>query len=280
MRFTNLCAAMTAVIAIPSVVAAPPGGGASAACSSLSSSLPANTVLTRSSATYPSAMDGGFNPLNNKLEPTCIIQPSTASDVSIAMSAIFTANSAYAVRAGGHTGMAGWDSVDGGVLIDFSKMRDFSYDSNAGTVSVGPGLRWGEVYNMSEPYGVAPMGGRVYHVGTGLVLGGGLSLLSPQYGYACDGLVSADIVGVDGKVQTVDSRSPQLLRAIKGGGGRFGVVTKYVLKAFPTGTNADKNWYGGSVTTLTPSGMDQMVEFSENFVAATDDPKATLLYDS
>ncbi len=59
------------------------------------------------------------------------------------------------------------------MLIDFSSMRGFSYDATTSTVSVEPGLRWGEVYNMSEPYGVAPMGGRVSHVGTGLVLEGG-----------------------------------------------------------------------------------------------------------
>ncbi|EST08778.1 FAD linked oxidase, N-terminal [Kalmanozyma brasiliensis GHG001] len=275
MRFTALLTAMTAVAT--SVVSAAPATGAAAACSDLLASLP-KSVLIQTSPTYTPAQNGGFNPLNNKLSPSCIVQPTSASDVATAMRAVFKHKANYAVRSGGHTGMGGWDSTDGGVLLDFSLMRDFSYSSSAGTVTVGPGLRWGEVYNMSEAYGVAPLGGRVYHVGTGLVLGGGLSLLSPQYGYACDGLVSADIVTVDGRIRTVNAQTdPQLLRAIKGGGGRFGVVTKYELRAFPTGRNSDKNWYGGSITVLTPTGIDQMVEYSEDFVATPDDPKATLL---
>lgn len=277
MRFVALLTALS--VGLTTTAAAPPApGGASAACSELTSSLPSSIVLTPSSSSYASAQNGGYNPLNNVLTPTCIVQPTTSAHVATAMRSIFRNQANYAVRSGGHTGMAGWDSVQGGVLIDFSSMRGFDYDANTSTVSVEPGLRWGEVYNMSEPFGVAPMGGRVSHVGTGLVLGGGLSLLSPQYGYACDGLVSADIVTVDGKVKTVNAKTDsQLLRAIKGGGGRFGVVTRYTLKAFPTGTNAEKNWYGGTITTLTPTGQDQLMQYTENFVAAQDDPKATLL---
>ncbi|KAJ9474900.1 FAD-binding PCMH-type domain-containing protein [Pseudozyma hubeiensis] len=258
--------------------AAPLSSGA-AACSSLSTN-PSITVLTPSSdpSSYSSAKTSGFNPLNNKLSPSCIVQPTATADVSTIMKAIFTSNSAFAVRSGGHTGMAGWDSVEGGVLIDFSKMTGFAFDAGAGTVSVEPGLRWGDVYNLSAVHGVAPMGGRVSHVGTGLILGGGLSLLSPLYGYACDGLVEAEIVSPEGNVLTVNKdTNPTLLRAIKGGGGRFGVVTKYTLRAFPTGTNDEKNWYGGSITSLDPLGMDAMVSLTEKFVATPDDPKATLL---
>lgn len=174
--------------------------------------------------------------------------------------------------------MAGWDSVAGGVLIDFSQMTKFEYSKDKGSITVQPGLRWGEIYNLAEPYGVAPMGGRVQHVGTGLILGGGLSLLSPQYGYACDGLLSAEVVMVDGSVKNVDAKTdPELLRAIKGGGGRFGIVTKYQLKAYPTGTKDDKNWYGGSITTLTPTGIAQLIQATEQFTLIKDDPKATVL---
>ncbi len=163
-------------------------------------------------------------------------------------------------------------------MIDFSKMTSFEYDQNAGTVLVEPGLRWGDIYNQATAHGVCPMGGRVEHVGTGLILGCGLSLLSPLYGYACDGLVSADVVLVDGTVKHVTQQSdPTLLRAIKGGGGRFGIVTRYELTAFPVGTPDEKLWFGGSVTTLTPGGMAHLVQATEKFTLAADDPKATLL---
>lgn len=290
MRFLSLIAAAIALVAATAVTAVPSdlvplsassassASSGSAACSAIALSLPSSQFLTPASVSYTSAQNGGFNPLNNKLQPACIVQPSSTADVATIIKAVFKKRANYAVRSGGHTGMAGWDSVQGGVLIDFSKMTAFSYNDKAKTVSIGPGLRWGQVYNLSEPFGVAPMGGRVYHVGTGLILGGGLSLLSPQYGYACDGLVSAEIVTPEGKVKKVDAKSdPQLLRAIKGGGGRFGVVTKYQLRAFPTGRKADKLWYGGTITSLTPDGMDAMVVLTETFVATPDDPKATLL---
>ncbi|SPO31017.1 uncharacterized protein UTRI_05345_B [Ustilago trichophora] len=281
MRFTTLAVAMiaTALTTLPSAVSSAAVSTGASACSDITLSPSASILTPTSDATaYTAAQNGGFNPLNNKLAPSCIVQPLTTSDVSTVMKAIYRNKANYAVRAGGHTGMAGWDSVQGGVLIDFSKMTRFSYDEKRGTVSVEPGLRWGQIYEKAEEFGVCPMGGRVEHVGTGLILGGGLSLLSPQYGYACDGLISADVVMVDGKVNKVDGASdPRLFRAIKGGGGRFGIVTKYELKAFPTGHKSDKLWYGGSITTLTPAGMDQLIQATEKFTASPDDPKATLL---
>lgn len=172
--------------------------------------------------------------------------------------------------------MAGWDSVEGGILLDLCRMTEFEYDAEAEVVKVGAGLRWEQIYELAEGYGVAPMGGRVGHVGTGLLLGGGLSLLSPRYGYACDGIVSVEVVTVDGKVRHVESGDP-LLRAIKGGGGRFGIVTHYSLCAYRTGKDDEKVWYGGTVTSFDPSGMKEMVRLTETFVQAPDDANATML---
>ncbi|SNX87107.1 uncharacterized protein MEPE_05817 [Melanopsichium pennsylvanicum] len=281
MRFAApLTSLLTVAITTTSVICSPAVSGADLACSELMKCNPSLSIITPSSnATYyTQAKNGGYNPLNNKLSPSCIVQPVTTADVATAMATIYRTKSRYAVRAGGHTGMAGWDSTQGGILIDFSKMTKFAYNKLAGSVSVQPGLRWGDIYAKAEQYGVCPMGGRVEHVGTGLILGGGLSLLSPQYGYACDGLMSVDVVLVDGTIKHVTAQSdPTLFRAIKGGGGRFGIVTNYQLRAFPTGHNTDKNWYGGSITTLTPAGMDQLVQVTEKFTATPDDPKATVL---
>lgn len=274
--------ALLSILFISQTVAAEVSNFAGAsACLDIISACISATVLTASNddTAYRSAQYGGFNPQNNVLTPSCIVQPTTTEDVAQAMRAIHLHKAYYAVRSGGHTGMEGWDSVDSGVLIDFSLMTAFSYNEIAQTVTVQPGLRWGEIYNLTEPYGASPMGGRVEHVGTGLILGAGLSLLSPQYGYACDGLLEAEVVLVNGSVVEVDATSdPGLLRAIKGGGGRFGIVTRYVLKAFPTGTRHEMRWYGGTITTRTEQGMAQMVQATEKFVATADDPSATLLY--
>ncbi|TKY88859.1 hypothetical protein EX895_002100 [Sporisorium graminicola] len=281
-------AALTAAAVAPALstsstasfaVAASP---ASAVCEELRTTLPPSCVLIPSSnndAAYTAARTNGFNPLNNVLRPICIVQPATTQETATAMRSIYAHAAPYAVRAGGHTGMAGWDSVASGILLDLSRLTGFHYDAAAAVVHVGPGLRWEQIYEYAEEHGVAPMGGRVGHVGTGLLLGGGLSLLSPLYGYACDGIIAAEVVAVDGGIRWVDAESdPQLLRAIKGGGGRVGIVTRYILRAFSTGTRDEKRWFGGTVTSLDRTGMDAMVRLTEQFVAQPrDDARATVL---
>ena len=81
-------------------------------------------------------------------------------------------------------------------------------------------------------------------------MGGGLSFLSPAHGFSCDTYQSLDVVLPSGQFVTATrtNKYSDLFRALKGGGSRFGIVTKYVVKAIHTGTAADKTWYGGSIT--------------------------------
>lgn len=262
-------------------------GAASAAavCSDLAHTLPPSAILTPSLSSsndetaYTTVQTAGFNALNNVLRPACIVQPTTTQHVAAVMRSVFEHGAKYAVRAGGHTGMAGWDGVSSGVLVDLSHMVHFAFDPKAQVVEVGPGLRWEQIYALASAHGVAPLGGRVGHVGTGLLLGGGLSIISPQHGYACDGIVAAQIVLVNGTVRHVDAHTdPDLLRAVKGGGGRVGVVTRYTLRAFPTGHKTDKRWFGGMLLSFDHAGMDEMVRLTEEFTAEPeDDPRATVL---
>ena len=81
-------------------------------------------------------------------------------------------------------------------------------------------------------------------------MGGGLSFLSPAHGFSCDTYQSLDVVLPSGQFVTATrtNRYSDLFRALKGGGSRFGIVTKYVVNTIHTGTVADKMWYGGSIT--------------------------------
>lgn len=90
-------------------------------------------------------------------------------------------------------------------------------------------------------------------MGTGLLLGGGLSFLAAQHGFSVDALREADVVLVSG-LKVTATRTNQysdLLRALKGGGNRFGIVTRYVVEAIHTGTKEDKRWFGGSIMVST-----------------------------
>lgn len=81
------------------------------------------------------------------------------------------------------------------------------------------------------------------------LLGGGLSYLSPAHGFGCDNYVSLDVVLPSGTLVTATQTNDyaDLFRALKGGGSRFGIVTRYEVNAFYTGTALDKTWYGGTV---------------------------------
>lgn len=88
---------------------------------------------------------------------------------------------------------------------------------------------------------------------SGLLLGGGLSFLSPAHGFACDGFRSLDVVLTSGELVTATAINEysDLFKGVKGSGGRLGIVTRYEVQAVHTGTAADKFWYGGSITVCT-----------------------------
>lgn len=81
------------------------------------------------------------------------------------------------------------------------------------------------------------------------MLGGGLSYLSPAHGFACDNYRAIDVVLPSGELVTATrtNQYSDLLRALKGGGSRFGIATRFEVNAIHTGTSADKIWFGGSV---------------------------------
>lgn len=84
----------------------------------------------------------------------------------------------FSIRSGGHSPNPGFSSISpNGILVDLSSLNEFELSSDHSTVSLGPGLRWGDVIASLDPYGLSIIGGRIPHVGVGgLVLGGRSSL--------------------------------------------------------------------------------------------------------
>ncbi|KAJ7772967.1 hypothetical protein DFH07DRAFT_733429, partial [Mycena maculata] len=124
--------------------------------------------------------------------------PTSAAHVQIAMTAIYKTGSKYAVIAGGHSAMVGWNrsiaSISTGVLISFSKMQNVSYDDVSDTVTVQPGVHWADAIEYLQSYGVSVLGGRVgyedyYSAGP-----------STHCGWSADALKEADVVLVTGKM--------------------------------------------------------------------------------
>jgi FAD/FMN-containing dehydrogenase len=148
-----------------------------------------------------------------------------------------------AIRGGGHNG-PGLGSVDDGLVIDLSEMRGVRVDPKGGTVRVGPGCTTGEVDHATHAFGVAVPFGIISTTGVaGLTLSGGHGYLSRQYGLAADNLIEADVVLPDGSFVTAnEAENADLLWALRGGGGNFGVVTSFLFR-----TNPAKTLYGGPI---------------------------------
>src|SRR6266511_4694893 len=166
--------------------------------------------------------------------PAAIIRVKDTDEVARVLKLARETGLPLAVRSGGHS-VAGHSVADGGIVLDLSTMRDLQIDVEGQTAWAEAGLTAGEYTTAAAAHGLATGFGDTGSVGIGgLTLGGGVGYLVRKYGLTIDNLLAAEIVTADGQVRRVDAdTNADLFWAIRGGGGNFGVVTRFQFRLHP-----------------------------------------------
>ena len=149
-----------------------------------------------------------------------------------------------AVRSGAHS-TAGHSVTEGGIVLDLSDMKALEIDVEGRTAWADAGLTAAEYTTATAAHGLATGFGDTGSVGLGgITLGGGVGLLVRKHGLTIDSLLAAEVVTADGRILQLDEEShPDLFWAIRGGGGNFGVATRFRFRLHEVGTIVGGNLY-------------------------------------
>jgi FAD/FMN-containing dehydrogenase len=192
------------------------------------------TVIQPGDADY----DGARTIWNAMIDkrPALIVQCLSTPDVVQAVNFARTHTLSLAVRSGGHN-IAGSALCDGGLVVDLSQMKTAKVDKGAQRVTIEAGATLGDLDAATQPHGLAtPVGINSTTGVAGLTVGGGFGWLSRKHGLTIDNLESAEVVTVAGEVVRASATdNPDLFWAIRGGGGNFGIVTRFEFRLHPVG---------------------------------------------
>ena len=169
--------------------------------------------------------------------PAVIIKVADTNDVVRVINLARESGLELAVRSGGHSSV-GHSVTEGGIVLDLSDMKDLQIDPESRTAWAESGLTAGEFAVAAAAYGLAIGFGDTGSVGIGgITLGGGVGYLVRKYGLTIDSLLAAEVVTADGQIRHVDEHThPDLFWAIRGGGGNFGVVTRFKFQLYEVPT--------------------------------------------
>ena len=203
---------------------------------------------------------GGFD-----LHPAVVVRVADEMDVARVIALARETGLELAVRSGGHS-VIGQGVSDGGIVIDLADLRSIEVDPEERTAWAQTGLTALEFTNATHAHGLGVGFGDTGSVGIGgITLGGGVGYLVRKHGLTIDSLLAAEIVTADGELHRVDAEhEPDLFWAIRGGGGNFGVATRFRFALHPLDTVV-----GGML--LLPATVDTIEGFMAEAEAAPEE---------
>jgi len=174
--------------------------------------------------------EAGARVFHGQGTPDAVVRPTSADEVAEVVRSAVAAGVPITVVAGGH----GSDPAAGGLVIDLSGLAAIEL-ADGGLVHIGPGAQWGDVAATLAPHGLGITSGDTRDVGVGgLALGGGIGWLVRVHGLTIDILREVEFVTAAGDVLALDAeRHPDLFWAVRGGGGNFGIATRFTFQASP-----------------------------------------------
>ncbi len=189
--------------------------------------------------------------------PAMIVEAAGAADVAEAVRFARGSGLGLATQATGH-GPIGLP--DGGLLLLTGRMKEMRIDPEARTAWLSAGLKWGEVLEKTQQYGLAPLLGSSPDVGVvGYTLGGGFGWLGRKYGLSTDSVTTFEVVTADGALLCASAQeNPELYWALRGGGGSFGIVTAMEIRLYPVDTV-----YGGNLIYPAVQAKEVMQRYRE-----------------
>ena len=216
--------------------------------------------------------------------PALIVRAASTEDVARAVRFARSEGRPIAVRGGGHS-VAGFSTGDDAIVIDLAQLSDVRVDVESRRAFARGGSTWRIFDAATQRHGLASTGGQISSTGVGgLTLGGGIGHLVRKCGLACDNLTAVELVTPDGSViRATESENSELLWALRGGGGNFGVVTTFEFDLHPVGPTVLGGvvFYPGDQTIDVVSGwrdlLDQAPDELSTTVALTTAPPAPFI---
>lgn len=203
-------------------------------------------------------------------KPRIVVRPRDLTTLSTLIAYLNQSDLEFAVRC---TGVGNASSKD--ILVSLTSFKSFSFDAQDETITFGAGHNWGEIDRKVEEYapGYAAVGARCTYVGVGgSIIHGGQSWLSSEYGLSSDpqNLIDAQVVKMDGSIVWA-TEEPDLMWALRGGGGGFGVVTAYKMRVY----NYPSSVYCGQIV-YPADALPDLAREVPAFAARCSDPKVAL----